>query len=212
MAMERSLGGWGCPAHLGHLRRSRLGRVRRARARRRAARSRRRGPKRACAEAGARGCGAVAAGRRAAARLRLRVEAQRLERWSAWRCAVMRRWLPGVLGRREGAAQAAAQAKKRPRFWAAGALPVRTSWCPLAQMTQRPIGLGAERWRPARRVTWPALRASLNPNWQSRLPRELTSVGHFLDRFLLRASTEGFAGPVRPPPCAGSHKRWLGAV
>jgi len=184
-----------------------------ARARRRAARSRRRGPSgraRRPAPAGARG--ALAAGRRAAARLRLRVEAQRLERWSAWRCAVMRRWLPGVLGRREGAAQAAAQAKKRPRFWAAGALPVRTSWSPPAEMIQRPIGLGAERWRPARRVTWPALRARFNPNWQSPLPRVLTSVGHFLDRLLLRASTEGFAGPVRPPPCAGSRKRWLGAV
>ena len=93
-------------------------------------------------------------------------EAQRLERWSAWRCAVMRRWLPGVLGRREGAAQAAAQAKKRPRFWAAGALPVRTSWSPLAEMTQRPIGLGAERWRPARRPTPRTARAPWRSCWK----------------------------------------------
>ena len=214
MAMERGLGRVGAARRTCRdLRRSRLGGVRRARARCRAARSRRRGPSgraRRPAPAGARG--AVAAGRRAAARLRLRVEGRRLERWSAWRCAVMWRWLLGVLGRRGGAAQAAAQAKKRPGFWALGAVPVRTSWSPLAEMIQRPIGFGAERWRPARRVPWSALRASLNPNVQSPLPRVLTSVGHFLDRLLLRASTEGFAGPVRPPPCAGSRKRWLGAV
>jgi len=170
-----------------------------ARARCRAARSRRRGPSgraRRPAPAGARG--AVAAGRQAAARLRLRVEGRRLERWSAWRCAVMWRWLLGVLGRRGGAAQAAAQAKKRPGFWALGAVPVRTSWSPLAEMIQRPIGFGAERWRPARRVPWSALRASLNPNVQSPLPRVLTSVGHFF-RSLFAACQHRGLRRARPP-------------